>query len=155
MRIEHGYRPGNRWLERPLDERWRRWLTGCVVGAAVVGVSMAAFVGPRQSVMRMRYEIAQLSEEVDRLEREGQRLQLEREALTSPETLVRQIAELGLEVTPRERVAYLAAGDRLVFAPARPAPAVAPAPPAGGVRDDGAPRVAAARPRRELPAGRR
>ena len=124
MRIEHGYRPGNRWLERPLDERWRRWLTGCVVGAAVVGVSMAAFVGPRQSVMRMRYEIAQLTQEVDRIEREQQRLLLEREALTSPESLARQIAELGLEITPRERVAYLAADGRLLLPPKPATPGV-------------------------------
>jgi hypothetical protein len=121
MRIEHGYRPGNRWLERPLDERWRRWLTGCVAGAAVVGVSMGAFVGPRQSVMRMRYEIAQLTKEVDRLERDQRRLRLEREALTSPEALARQIAELGLEITPRERVAHLTADGRILFAPLAPA----------------------------------
>ena len=118
MRIEHGYRPVNRWLARPLDERWSRWLSGCVVGAAVVGVSMGAFVGPRQSVMRIRYEIAQLTDEVDRLEREQRRLRLERETLTSPEALSRQIAELGLEITPRERVAHLTADGRILFAPA-------------------------------------
>ena len=122
MRIEHGYRPGNRWLARPLDERWRRWLTGCVAGAAVVAVSMAAFVGPRQAVMRMRYEIALLTQEVDRLEREQQRLLLERETLTSPEALARQIEELGLEITPRERVAHLSADGRLLFAPVKPTP---------------------------------
>ncbi len=123
MRIEHGYLPANRWLERPLDARWRRWLTWCVGGAVVVGVSMAAFVGPRQAVMRMRYEIAQLTQEVDRIEREQRRLLLEREALTSPDALARQTAELGLEVAPRERVAHLTADGRLLFAPATPVPA--------------------------------
>ena len=122
MRIEHGYRPGNRWLARPLDVRWRRWLTGCVAGAAVVGVSMGAFVGPRQSVMRIRYEIAQLTQEVDRLEREQRRLRLERETLTSPETLAGQIAELDLEITPRDRVAHLTVDGRILFAPIPPTP---------------------------------
>ncbi len=125
MRIEHGYQPANRWLERPLDQRWRQWLTGCVCGAVVVGVSMAAFVGPRQAVMRMRYEIAQLTQEVDRLGREQRRLTLEREALTSPEALARQTADLGLEVAPRERVAHLTADGRLLFAPVKPTPAPA------------------------------
>jgi hypothetical protein len=122
MRIEHGYQPANRWLERPLDERWRHWLTGCVCGAVVVGVSLAAFVGPRQTVMRMRYEIAQLTKDVDRLERERRRLMLEREALTSPEALAREVAGLGLEVAPRERVAHLTADGRLLFAPLKPTP---------------------------------
>jgi len=122
MRIEHGYRPANRWLERPLDERWQRWLTGCVAGAAVVAISMAAFVGPRQAVMRMRYEIAQLTEEVQRLEREHRGLVLEREAMTSPAALERGLDDLGLEVAPRERVAYLTADGRLLRFPA-PEPA--------------------------------
>jgi hypothetical protein len=120
MRIEHGYLPANRWIERPLDERWRRWLTWCVGGAVVVGVSMAAFVGPRQAVMRMRYEIAQLNQEVDRLEREERRLLLEREALTSPDALARQTGELGLEVVPSERVAHLTVDGHLLFAPPKP-----------------------------------
>ena len=128
MRIDHGYQPWNRWLSRPLDERWRRWLTGCVAGAVVVGISMGAFVGPRQSVMRMRYEIAQLTEDVSRLEREQHRLRLEREALTSPEAIARQVIELGLEVTPRERVAHLTPEGRIVFAAAAPPPAAAAAP---------------------------
>jgi len=123
MRIEHGYRPANRWLERPLDERWRRWLTGCLVGAAIVGISLAAFVGPRQSVMRMRYEIAQLSEVVGRLEREQRSLLLEREALTSPALLEHAAGELGLEVASRDRVAYLTADGRLLRFPAKPAAA--------------------------------
>jgi hypothetical protein len=123
MRIEHGYRPANRWLSRPLDERWRRWVTTCLGGAALVGVSMAAFVGPRQSVMRMRYEIAQLSEQVGRLEREQHRLLLERESLTSPEALAQQVAELGLAVPPRECVAYLGDDGRLLVFPAKPAAA--------------------------------
>jgi hypothetical protein len=122
MRIEHGYRPANRWLERPLDERWRRWLTWCVGGAVVVGVSMGAFVGPRQAVMRMRYQIAQTTQEVDRLEREQRRLLLERETLTSPGKLADEAADLGLEVAPRERVAYLTADGRLLFPP-KPTPA--------------------------------
>jgi hypothetical protein len=149
MRIEHGYRPANRWLTRPLDERWRRWLTGCVAGAAVVGVSMAAFVGPRQSVMRMRYEIALLTEEVDRIERAQRRLQLEREALTSPEALARQVEELGLEIAPRERVAFLTDDGRLLFFPT-----ATPAPPAARTRSarpsvGGEERAASGRPRRE------
>jgi hypothetical protein len=136
MRIEHGYVPANRWLERPLDQRWRRWLTGCVCGAAVVGVSLAAFVGPRQSVMRMRYEIAQITQDVDRLEREQRRLLLERETLTSPEALSRETAELGLEVAPRERVAHLTAGGRILFAPPKstPAPTGRAKAPGGGER---------------------
>jgi len=130
MRIEHGYLPANRWLERPLDERWRRWLTWCVCGGLVVGVSMAAFVGPRQAVMRMRYEIAQLTQVVDRLEREQRRLVLEREALTSPDALAREASGLGLEVAPRERVAHLMPDGRLLFAPVKstPVPATAAAP---------------------------
>lgn len=122
MKLEHGYRPGNRWLERPLDERWRRWLTGCAVGAIVIGASMAAFVGPRQTVMRMRYEIAQLTQEVDRLERDRRNLLLEREALTSPEALAGQLADLGLEVAPRERVAHLTSDGHILFAPPTPTP---------------------------------
>jgi hypothetical protein len=122
MRLEHGYVPANRWIERPLDDRWRRWLTWCVCGALGVGVSMAAFVGPRQAMIRMRYEIAQLTQEVDRLERERRRLLLDREALTSPEALFREAAELGLEVVPRERVAHLTANGKLLFAPVKPTP---------------------------------
>jgi len=127
MRIEHGYLPANRWLERPLDERWRRWLTWCVCGGLVVGVSMAAFVGPRQAVMRMRYEIAQLTQVVDRLEREQRRLVLEREALTSPDALAREASGLGLEVAPRERVAHLMPDGRLLFAPVKSTPVPATA----------------------------
>jgi hypothetical protein len=134
MRIEHGYVPANHWLERPLDLRWRRWLTGCVCGAVVVGVSLAAFVGPRQAVMRMRYEIAQLTQDVDRLEREQRRLALERETLTSPEALARETADLGLEVAPRERVAHLTAEGHILFAPPKPTPAPTgrPKTPGGG-----------------------
>ena len=141
MLIEHGYRPANRWLARPLDERWRRWLTTCLAGAALIGASMAAFVGPRQSVMRMRYEIAQLNEKVDRIEREQRRLRLERETLTSPAALADQVGELGLEIAPRERVAYLAADGRLLLFPARPAGAAARRPGAtvpGGDAGNGA-----------------
>jgi hypothetical protein len=126
MRIEHGYRPANRWLVRPLDERWRRWVTACLAGAALVGVSLAAFVGPRQAVVRMRYEIAQLSAEVGRLEREHRRLLLEREALTSPGALARQVAELGLAAPPRESLAYLGADGRLLLFPAKTAAAPRP-----------------------------
>jgi hypothetical protein len=127
MRIEHGYRPGNRWLERPLDERWRRWVWRCVAGAFLVGISMAAFVGPRQTVMRMRYEIALISKDVDRLQREQHRLLLEREALTSPEELSRLSATLGLGVVSRERVVHLTGGGRLVYAQAAPTRPPAPA----------------------------
>jgi hypothetical protein len=147
MRIEHGYLPANRWRKRPLDERWRQWLTGCACGAVVVGVAMAAFVGPRQTVMRMRYEIAQLTQDVDRLEREQRHLLLERESLTSPSELAREAPELGLEVTPRQRVAYFTADDRLLFAPATPTPAPARKPAAGGARKTGEPPAGPSHPR--------
>jgi hypothetical protein len=62
-----GYRPTNSWLQRQVDRRWRAWLTRCLAGAVVVGVTLAAVVGPRQENVRLRYEIATLSQEVARL----------------------------------------------------------------------------------------
>lgn len=121
------YRPSNSWLQRQLDERWRAWLTRCCAGAAVVGVALGALVGPRQQNVRLRYEIAQQGASVAELERSRRRLLLEREALTSPGSLARELPELGLVPVTRERVAYLTADGRIVAAPTRPPRPVRPA----------------------------
>ncbi len=86
-----GYRPSNTWLRRQLDTSWHRWVVVCFAGAAVVSVVMAAFIAPRQSTVRMQYEIAQLTRAVDQLEGERRGLLLEREALTSPALLAAQL----------------------------------------------------------------
>lgn len=122
-----GYRPTNSFLHRPLDRRWRQWLSRCAAGAAVLSVTLGAFVGPRQATVRLRYEIARLRTEVAALEREHRQLVLEREALSSPGTLSRDFAVLGLEIVPRSRVAYLDAAGRLTPAPVA-APKTAPTP---------------------------
>ncbi len=115
MRIS-GYRPSNPWIERELDVRWRRWLTVCLAGAAAVVIVLAGIVGPRQTTLRLRYDIARLNQEVDALEHEQRRLQLDRERLTSPELLTREAASLDLAPVPRDRVYYLGAGGELVAA---------------------------------------
>lgn len=115
-----GYRPTNSWLQRQLDVRWRSWLTRCCAGAAVVGVALGALIGPRQQNVRLRYQIAQLGSNVAELERSHRRLLLEREALTSPTALSRDLPDLGLALVPRERVAYLTANGGLIAAPTRP-----------------------------------
>ncbi|MFH1175953.1 MAG: hypothetical protein V1750_01005 [Acidobacteriota bacterium] len=118
MRITQEFLPQNQWLERELDRRWRAWLTRCLAGATVVGISLAAIVRPDQAVMRARYEMAQLTREVEQLEREHRRLVLEREALTSPIALAGEVEALGLVPVPREQVAHLTPAGRLVFAKA-------------------------------------
>ena len=117
--------PRNDWLERPLDGRWRRWLTWCCLGAALVGVVLASFVAPRQAVVRMRYEIARLHEHVDRLERDHRRLVLEREALSSPALLAGKLEDLGLTQVGAGRLLALGADGRLqrpATSPAQPRP---------------------------------
>jgi len=106
-----GYQPRNSWLHRQLDRRWRRWLLGCVAGAALVSAVMAGFVAPRQATLRMRYEIARLSAEVRRLEDAHRRLLLEREALTSPTALA----------GPSGQLASFGAKPAAATRPARPA----------------------------------
>lgn len=119
-----GYRPTNSWLQRQVDRRWRAWLTRCLAGAVVVGVTLAAVIGPRQENVRLRYEIATLAQEVARLEREHRRLQIERETLTAPAALQAELAELGLEPVAADRLAFLTADGRLVRPPT-PTPAAA------------------------------
>jgi hypothetical protein len=118
-----GYRPTNSWLQRQVDRRWRAWLTRCLAGAVVVGVTLAAVIGPRQENVRLRYEIATLAQEVARLEREHRRLQIERETLTAPAALQAELPELGLEPVAPDRLAFLTADGRLV-SPPTPTPAV-------------------------------
>jgi hypothetical protein len=120
-----GYRPSNSWLRRQLDTRWRRWVSWCFLGAVIVSVMMAAFIAPRQSTLRMRYEIAQLTYGIERLEGEQRRLTLEREALTSPPTLAAQAGELGLAPVPPGRVAHLTATGQLLLPHPTPTPAAA------------------------------
>ncbi len=121
-----GYRPRNTFLRRQLDTRWRRWVSWCVAGAAAVSIVMAAFVAPRQATLRMRYEIARLSETIDHLEGQQRRLELERETLTSPQTLAAELPSLGLERVPPARVVRMTATGRLML----PKPSPTPAPPA-------------------------
>ena len=86
-----GYRPHNRWVRRPLDWGWWPWLKRCCLGALALAAVLGAFVGPRQTIVRTRYQIAQLTSEVERLEGEHRSLLLERERLTSPSVLAGQI----------------------------------------------------------------
>jgi len=118
-----GYQPSNSWLRRQLDTRWRRWVSWCFLGAVVVSVMMAAFIAPRQSTLRMRYEIAQLTHGIERLEGEQRRLTLEREMLTSPPALAAQVRELGLALVPPGRVAHLTPTGKLLLPRPTPAPA--------------------------------
>ncbi|MGE5236486.1 MAG: hypothetical protein ACM3O7_09070 [Acidobacteriota bacterium] len=124
-----GYRPRNLFLHRPLDRSWHTWLSRCGIGAAAVSVTLGALVGPRQETVRLRYEIAAVQQAVDALERERRQLLLERETLTSPTALVRELGDLGLATIPRDRVAYLTPDGRLVPAPVpTPGPAQGPRP---------------------------
>jgi hypothetical protein len=129
MRIG-GYRPSNSWLRRQLDTSWHRWVALCFGGAAAVSVVMAAFIAPRQTTVRMQYEIAQLTRSVDHLEVQRRRLLLEREALTSPGLLASQLGSLGLETVGPDRVGRLTPSGDLIL----PAPTPAPARPAAGGR---------------------
>jgi len=122
MRVT-GYLPRNTWLRRQLDQRWHRWVSWCLAGAAVVSVVMAGFVAPRQATLRMRYEIARLSAEVDRLEGAQRQLLAEREALTSPARLAAELPALGLVPVARDRVAHLNAAGQLQVIGAKPTPA--------------------------------
>lgn len=117
-----GYRPSNAWLERQIDARWTRWLTWCAGGGFLLAATLGSFIAPHQAVIRMRYEIAQLTDEVERLEREQRALLLERERLTSLPTLARQAEELGLAAVPLERMAFLAADGTLVLPESLSAP---------------------------------
>jgi cell division protein FtsL len=123
-----GYRPSNNWLQRQVDRRWRAWLTRCLGGAVVVGVTLAAVIGPRQENVRLRYEIATLAQDVARLEREHRRLQIERETLTAPAALQASLDELGLQPVAADRLAFLTADGRLVVPPT-PTPAAVAARP--------------------------
>lgn len=117
-----GYRPGNRWVRRPLDPGFWSWLTRCCLAALAVTAVLAAYVGPSQSTVRSRYQIAQLSQEVERLEREHRALLVERERLSSPAVLSGQLADLGLvRVTP-EQIAFLDASGRILRSPTPPPP---------------------------------
>lgn len=121
-----GYRPSNNFLHRQLDTRWRRWVTWCFTGAAVVSIVMAAFVAPRQTTLRMRYEIAQLTRTVEHLEGEQRQLLLQREGLTSPPVLAADLATLGLAPVSPERVMYLTQDGALLL----PKTKATPTPPA-------------------------
>ena len=117
-----GYRPANSWLRRQLDTRWQRWLMLCFAGAVVVSVLMTAFIAPRQSTLRMRYEIAQLTRVVDQLERQQRHLLLERESLTSPPVLAADLGKLGLVPLEKGSVSYLTQTGDLLFPAATPTP---------------------------------
>ncbi|MBZ5588068.1 MAG: hypothetical protein LAO05_05840 [Acidobacteriia bacterium] len=117
-----GYRPANSWLRRQLDRRWQRWLVFCFAGAVVVSVLMTAFIAPRQSTLRMRYEIAQLSHVADQLEREQRHLLLERESLASPTALAADLEALGLVLLEPSKVTFLTPAGDLVLPAARPTP---------------------------------
>lgn len=120
-----GYRPGNHYLVRAMDSGWRRWLTAMLAGAVAVALMLTAFAGPRQTAIRLRYDLAQLQQEVTRLEREHRQLELERERLSSPGTLARDLPVLNLETAPPERIAFLTPDGRLAWLPGpTPAPAV-------------------------------
>jgi|YNPBryunderm2012_1023409.scaffolds.fasta_scaffold08977_3 hypothetical protein len=126
MRIA-GYRPRNNYLQRQLDRRWRQWLTWCAAGAAAMAVALGAFVGPRQAIVRLRYEIAQLKAEVAALERQRRSLQLELEAETSPHRLAAHARELNLAQVPPHRLLFLTATGELVGPPAGPSAPLVPA----------------------------
>jgi hypothetical protein len=121
MRVA-GYQPRNNWLHRQLDRRWRRWLVSCLAGAALVSTVMAGLVAPRQATLRLRYEIARTSAEVERLDGKERGLLLEREALTSPATLAHELPDLGLAPVPPARVAHLTATGDLVVVGGKPTP---------------------------------
>ena len=122
-----GYRPANSWLRRQLDTRWQRWLVLCFSGAVAVSVVMTAFIAPRQSTLRMRYEIAQLSHAVDRLEREQRHLLLERESLTSPAVLAAELGTLGLAPVEPGTVTFLTPSGELLSPAPTPTPRPRPA----------------------------
>lgn len=109
-----GYRTDNRWVIRPIDLSWRRWLVRSSVGALALAAVLAAFIGPRQTLVRTRYRIAQLTEEHKRLQVEQRCLLLEKERLTSPAVLTRELPSLGLEPIKPEQVVYFTASGVLL-----------------------------------------
>jgi hypothetical protein len=111
-----GYRPHNSWLRRGFDTRMRPWLTGSLVGAAAVSLLLTAIVAPRQTTVRLRYEIAQETRAVERLEREQRRLTIELEQLSSPAVLAAELPRLELVPVAPERIAHLRPNGELVFA---------------------------------------
>lgn len=122
MRIA-GYRPRNTYLQRQLDRRWRHWLIWCAAGAGALALILGGIVGPRQTTVRLRYEIAQVKAEVDALQRERRALLLELEAETSPHTLAARAAELDLVKVSLDRLLFLTASGELVGRPtSSPAP---------------------------------
>ncbi|MCU0293823.1 MAG: hypothetical protein MUF10_17870 [Thermoanaerobaculaceae bacterium] len=112
-----GYRPSNRWVQRPLDWGWWPWLKRCCLGALALAAVLGALVAPRQTTIRIRYQIAQLTSEVERLESEHRTLLLERERLSSPSVLAGQIGDLGLIQVPSGQVAFLGSDGRLQRSP--------------------------------------
>lgn len=124
MRIA-GYRPRNTYLQRQLDHRWHRWLLWCALGAGGLAVVLGGIVGPRQTTVRLRYEIAQIKSEVDALERERRALLLQLESETSPNVLAPRAADLGLAVVPPDRLLFLTSSGELVGLnpPTQPPPA--------------------------------
>ncbi|HPW56600.1 MAG: hypothetical protein KA072_00885 [Thermoanaerobaculaceae bacterium] len=115
-----GYRPRNRWVRRPLDWGWLPWLKRCGLAVLVLAAVLAAFVGPRQSTIRSRYQIAQLRAEIERLESEQRTLLVERERLSSPVGLATQLEGLGLIHVSSRDVAFLDPNGRLRRAPIAP-----------------------------------
>lgn len=116
-----GYRPNNYYLVRAMDTGWQRWLTATLAGAATVALLLTAFAGPRQTAIRLRYDLAQLHQEVTRLEREHRQLELERERLSSPGTLARELSDLKLKTASPDHIAFLTPNGRLAWLPG-PAP---------------------------------
>ena len=117
-----GYRTGNRWVVRPIDLSWRRWLLRSAGVALALALVLAAFIGPRQTLVRTRYRIAQLTSEVQRLEVAQRSLVLEKERLTSPAALARELPSLGLEPVQPSQVVYFTASGALVERAALPTP---------------------------------
>lgn len=123
-----GYSTGNRWVVRPIDQGWQRWLTRSAAGALALAAVLAAFIGPRQSIVRIRYQSAQLATELAQLQAEQRALLLERERLTSPAVLVSQLSDLGLAPALPEQIVYFtASGQLLERAALAKLPAKAPA----------------------------
>ncbi len=123
-----GYRPRNRWVRRPLDWGWWPWLKRCCLGALALAAVLGALVAPRQTNIRTRYQIAQLTSEVERLESEHRTLLLERERLSSPSALAGQIEDLGLIRASSPQVAFLTSEGRLQRPP-QPTPSPRPTEP--------------------------
>lgn len=113
MRIS-GYRPRNSYVQRQLDRRWRHFLIWCAAGAAAMAAVLGGFVGPRQAIVRLRYEIAQVKAEVETLQRQHRSLLLELEAETSPHALAGRAAELNLAEVPPNRLLFLTSAGELV-----------------------------------------